>query len=117
MSSKPGHPSGYIDVLQSEVCAKRLKALGEPLRLRIVDVLRKGELTVGQISDRLAAEMVTTSHHLQILKNADLVTPRREGRFIYYRLSKYVLQKRGKSLQALNLGCCLIEVPLPADDA
>lgn len=98
------------------MCAGRLKALGEPLRLRIVDLLRKGTLTVGEISEKLDAEIVTTSHHLQILKNARLVTPRREGRFIYYSLSKDLLQKRGKSKQLLDLGCCAIEVPPPAEN-
>src|SRR5262245_44997728 len=97
MSSKPPQSSRPLDVLQSDVCADRLKALGEPLRLRIVDLLRNGELTVGDISEKLDTELVTISHHLQILKNADLVTPRRDGRFIYYGLCKDLLQKRGKS--------------------
>lgn len=116
MPTKPGHTSKPLDVLQSDVCAERLKALGEPLRLRIVDLLRRGELTVGEIAEKLATELATISHHLQILKNAALVTPRREGRFVHYGLSKRVLQKRGKSRQILDLGCCAIEIPLPANE-
>lgn len=114
MSTKPAATSKLPDAFQSEMCAERLKALSEPLRLRIVDLLRHGELTVSEIAEKLSVEIVTASHHLQILKNADLVTPRREGRFMYYSLSKDLLQKRGKSKQLLDLGCCAIEVPPPA---
>ena len=116
MSTKPTPSPKSLDVFQSDVCAERLKALSEPLRLRIVDLLRNGERTVGEISESLKVELVTASHHLQILKNAELVTPRRDGRFIYYTLSKDLLQKRGKTKQALDLGCCSIEVPAPVDE-
>ncbi len=99
------------DAFQAAFCAERLKALGDPLRLRIVDLLRHGEMTVGDIAEFLETEMVTVSHHLQILKNAKLVTPRREGRFIYYSLPAELFQGGGKTRRMLNLGCCKIEVP------
>jgi len=116
MKPRQSETPRHVDVLQSDVCAERLKALGEPLRLRIVDLLRNGGCTVSEIAEKLDTEVVTASHHLQILKNADFVTPRRDGRFIYYSLSKDLLQKRGKSRQALDLGCCSIEVPSPAEE-
>lgn len=100
------------DNFQSKECADRLKALSEPLRLRIVDVLRHGELTVGDIAELLEVELVTVSHHLKILKNAGLVEAQRDGRFIVYRLKSDLLQQASKnSKQFLNLGCCRIEVP------
>jgi DNA-binding transcriptional ArsR family regulator len=99
------------DTFQSSFCAERLKALGDPLRLQIVDLLRKGEMTVSDIGLFLETEIVTVSHHLQILKHAQLVTPRREGRFIYYSLQENLLRSEGKSRQVLDLGCCRIEVP------
>lgn len=100
------------DSFQSKECADRLKALSEPLRLRIVDVLRQGELAVGDIADALNVELVTVSHHLKILKNAGLVEAERNGRFIVYRLGQDLLQKADEtSKQFLNLGCCRIEVP------
>ncbi len=71
--AKPG--DGY----QTDICANLLKALGEPLRLRIVDILRQGERTVSDIAEVLEVELVTASHHLQILKHAQLVDPHREG--------------------------------------
>lgn len=100
------------DTFQSQYCAERLKALSDPLRLRIVDALRHGELAVGDIAELLGAEFVTVSHHLQILKHAGLVETRRDGRFIYYALTPALLQTaKGRSAQYLDLGCCRIEVP------
>ena len=63
MSTKPSHSPKPLDVFQSDVCAERLKALSEPLRLRIVDLLRNGERPVGEISESLEVELVTASHH------------------------------------------------------
>ncbi len=101
------------DTFQSEFCAERLKALGDPLRLRVVDALRFGELTVSDLAELLDVEMVTVSHHLQILKRVELVSTRREGRFIYYNLAAQLLRSgTGKSRQFLDLGCCRIEVPV-----
>lgn len=100
------------DAFQSKSCADQLKALSEPIRLRIIDILRNGEKTVGEISDLLQTEMVTVSHHLKILKHADLVEVERDGRFMRYSLRADLLQKASNAdLQFLNLGCCRIEVP------
>lgn len=100
------------DNFQSQTCADQLKALSEPIRLRIIDVLRHGEMTVGDISAFLEAELVTVSHHLKILKQAGLIEVERDGRFMIYRLRKDLLQKVAQSRKEfLNLGCCRIEVP------
>lgn len=100
------------DAFQADICANLLKALGEPLRLRIVDLLRQGEMTVSDIAETLEVELVTASHHLQILKHAHLVDPHRDGRFIYYRLREDMLKTaKGQASQFLDLGCCRIEVP------
>lgn len=115
MALKPVDTSRRLDVHQSSACAEKFKALGEPIRLRIVDLLRQGELTVSEIAEVLATEVVTISHHLQILKNAQLVTSRRDGRFVHYSLSSELLPQRGKSWQWLDLGCCSIEIPSPSE--
>ena len=102
------------DAFQSDVCAERLKALGDPTRLRIIDALRAGELTVGDIAEILEVEVVMVSHHLQILKHAHLVEVRREGRFMVYSLHEDLFKKTsGRSKQFLDLGCCRIEIPAP----
>ena len=100
------------DTFQSQSCADQLKALSEPIRLRIIDILRHGEMTVGDIAEFLETELVIVSHHLKILKHAGLVEVERDGRFMVYRLRADLLQKAGsRSKQFLNLGCCRIEVP------
>ena len=104
------------DSFQSKTCADQLKALSEPLRLRIVDLLRHGQLAVGEIAEKLETELVTVSHHLKILKNAGLVEATRDGRFIVYRLRDDLLQKTSSHKEFLNLGCCRIEVPETQDD-
>lgn len=95
------------------MCAEQLKALSEPIRLRIVDALRQGPLTVSDIAERLETEIVTISHHLGILKHAELVLSERDGRFMIYRLRQDLVEKTGgaKSRQFLNLGCCRLEIP------
>ena len=90
------------DAFQAAFCADRLKALGDPLRLRMVDLLRHGEMTVSDIAEFLEAELVTVSHHLQILKHADLVTPRKDGRFVFDSLPQALFQSSGKSKRMLN---------------
>ena len=100
------------DIFQSKACADQFKALSEPIRLRIVDILRHGEMTVGDIAEFLETELVTVSHHLKILKHAGLIEVERDGRFMLYRLRKDLLQKVARtSKDFLNLGCCRIEVP------
>lgn len=95
----------------ADFCAERLKALGDPHRLKIISALRYGELTVGDLAELLEAEVVTVSHHLKILKFARLVEVRREGRFMYYRLHEDLRCSAAKTTKVLDLGCCRLEVP------
>jgi DNA-binding transcriptional ArsR family regulator len=100
------------DPLQSDQCAEMLRALSEPIRLRIVDCLRSGPKNVGEIGEALDAEIVTVSHHLGILKNAGIVERERQGRFMLYKLREGVIEtKRSSSPDHLNLGCCRLEIP------
>ena len=100
------------DPLQADQCAEKLRALSEPIRLRIVDCLRSGLRNVGEIGDALDAEIVTVSHHLGILKNAGIVERHRQGRFMLYKLREGIIEtKRSNSPDHLNLGCCRLEIP------
>lgn len=103
------------DPLQPKHCAEQLKALSEPLRLRIVNVLRSGPKSVSELSESLAAETVTVSHHLGILRNARLVQTERKGRFILYSLHESIFKpgmgKGAKGIEHLDLGCCRLEMP------
>lgn len=70
-----------------EVIAARFRALGEPLRLRILQVLESGETTVNDIVDALGATQSNVSRHLQNLYDTGLVGRRREGSNVYYFIS------------------------------
>lgn len=103
--------NGELDIFQADYCAEQLKALGEPVRLRILALLRRGETNVSEIASALQTEMVTVSHHLQILRNAGLVTRRKQGRFCLYGLREGLLQGEENSAQVVNLGCCAVRIP------
>jgi len=64
-----------------------LQALAEPNRLRIVELLRGGPLTVGEIAERLNMRQPQTSKHLKVLSDSGLVTVRAEGNKRIYGLS------------------------------
>lgn len=64
--------------------AEFFKALANPLRIRILDQLRDGELTVSEIRDRVDVEMPNVSQQLAVLKNKNLVVARKQGNNIYY---------------------------------
>lgn len=64
--------------------AERFKALGEPVRLTLLDALRGGECTVGELVTKTGQQQANVSRHLSVLHAAGLVTRRREGTFIYY---------------------------------
>jgi len=101
------------DPLQPIHCAEQLKALGEPLRLRIVSALRAGPMNVSELAESLSAELVTVSHHLGILRSARLVRTERKGRFILYSLNEGVFQpaNSARAKEHIDLGCCRLEMP------
>jgi ArsR family transcriptional regulator, arsenate/arsenite/antimonite-responsive transcriptional repressor len=63
------------------------RALGDPTRIRIVSALRNGELCVCELADALDISQSSLSSHLQICRQAGVLTARKEGRWIYYSLS------------------------------
>ena len=67
--------------------ASRFKALTEPARLAILNALRAGELTVGELVDKTGLGQANVSKHLQLLHGLRFVTRRKEGLFVYYALT------------------------------
>ena len=67
--------------------AERLKAMGNTSRLRILHTLEDGELTVGEIRRRIGGSQANASKHLANLRNAGLVSARRQGVHVYYSVS------------------------------
>ncbi len=70
-----------------------LRALSDPIRREILDLLKTGRLTAGEISEHFSVTDASISRHLSVLKEADLVRDTREGKFIYYELNTSVLEE------------------------
>lgn len=79
------------------------KALNDPIRREILEMLKKGDLTAGEIADRFDISKPSISHHLDLLKQADLVHSVRDGQYIYYSLNTTVVDEILKWLVALTL--------------
>jgi len=67
--------------------AELFKSLSHPMRIRILDALRDGELTVGELQERLSAEQPTVSQHLAALRGKELVHGHRVGTSVRYAVS------------------------------
>jgi DNA-binding transcriptional ArsR family regulator len=70
-----------------DAVAERFKGLAEPARLRILDALRHGELTVGELGEKTGLNQANLSKHLQLLHTLEFVTRRKDGLFVYYTLA------------------------------
>jgi DNA-binding transcriptional ArsR family regulator len=71
----------------AELIARRFRALGEPLRVRMLDLLRDRELGVNELAERLGAGQQNVSKHLAVLTDAGMVARRKEGTHVYYRIA------------------------------
>ena len=69
------------------------KALSDPTRREILHLLKKGDLSAGDIADRFDMTAATISHHLSVLKNADLILDRRDGTYSDYQLNLSVFEE------------------------
>jgi ArsR family transcriptional regulator len=100
------------DRLQSTACARVLKALADPERLKIVQCLREGPKRVGELSALLAQELANVSHHLGVLRHAGLVLDQKQGKFVVYSLHPDVFRPKagGQAADVLDLGCCRLEL-------
>ena len=70
-----------------------LKALADPIRREILNMLKSGRLSAGEIADHFPVTGASISRHLSVLKEADLIRDTREGKFIYYELNASVLEE------------------------
>src|SRR5262249_29209542 len=89
---------------REELVAKYFRALGEPTRLRIVELLRDdGELTVGEIAARLGVRQTAVSNHVACLRWCGYVVARREHRLVYNRLAN------GRTSEMIELVRALVD--------
>ncbi len=70
-----------------------LKALSDPIRREILELLKGGRLSAGEIAEKFPVSGAAVSKHLSVLKEADLIRDTREGKFIYYELNASVLEE------------------------
>ncbi|HLZ29948.1 MAG TPA: metalloregulator ArsR/SmtB family transcription factor [Chloroflexota bacterium] len=75
------------DSLLYERRARICQVLADPKRLRLIDALRDAEQSVGQLAEALGVTYPNISQHLNVMRDAGLVTSRRDGTLIYYRLA------------------------------
>jgi DNA-binding transcriptional ArsR family regulator len=105
--------------LETDLVAKYFRGLGDPIRLRILDLLRsQGELSVGELVGRLALPQPQVSNHLACLRWCGFIESRREGRTVFNRIGDArvdAMLKLAQSLLADNAehvaACCRVEEP------
>lgn len=91
------HRSGPVH----EVKASLFRVLGHPVRVRILELLRDGERSVGALQDELGLDSGGTSQHLAALRRIGLVNSRRDGTSVYYRVDDqqvYALLDAGRAV-------------------
>ena len=70
-----------------------LKALSDPVRREILELLKKRRMPAGEICEHFDITAAAISRHLSVLKDADLIRDNRQGKFIYYELNTSVLEE------------------------
>ena len=70
-----------------------LRALADPTRREILNMLKSGTLSAGEIVEKFPISGAAISRHLAVLKEADLIRDHREGKFIFYELNASVLEE------------------------
>jgi DNA-binding transcriptional ArsR family regulator len=77
---------------EGDIMNEVFKALADPTRRRILDLLKEHDLTAGEIAEQFDMSKPSISNHLKILKSAGLVIDEKKGQFIIYSLNSTVLQ-------------------------
>jgi DNA-binding transcriptional ArsR family regulator len=70
-----------------------LRALADPIRREILNLLKAGKLSAGEITDHFDVTAASISRHLSVPKEADLIRDERQGKFIFYELNASVLEE------------------------
>ena len=72
---------------------RTLKALSDPIRREILNLLKSGPMAAGDIAAKFDVTGAAVSRHLSVLKEAELIRDKRDGKFIYYELNASVLEE------------------------
>jgi ArsR family transcriptional regulator len=90
-----------VATLEVGPVSRLFRALGDPIRVRIVALLSHGELCVCHVEAALALSQPNASRHLGVLKNAGVVESRKDGSWVYHRLAKQADEACARQLKAL----------------
>ena len=94
-----------------------LRALADPTRREILNLLKGDSMSAGDISENFRISFAAVSRHLSVLKNADLIRDKRNGKFIYYELNTSVLEEIMLWISELKGGECSGEKGVAANTA
>ncbi len=72
---------------------RTLRALADPIRREILNLLKDGRMAAGEIAEHFPVTAASISRHLAVLKEAELIRDKREGKYIYYELNASVLEE------------------------
>jgi DNA-binding transcriptional ArsR family regulator len=107
--AKPTDPIN--DRLQSDDCARSLRALADADRLKLVQCLQERPHTVSELAERLQTNIAKVSHHLAVLRHANLVHDEKQGKFVVYSLDPGVFRgEDGHGSDMVDLGCCKLDL-------
>ena len=81
-----------------------IRALSDPTRRNILELLKDGRLSAGEIASRFSVTDAAVSKHLSVLKDADLIRDAREGKYIFYELNASVLEEVMLWIMSLKKG-------------
>lgn len=95
-------PGMAVTITDVEATLRLFRALGDETRLRLLEQLHGGEQCVCDLTDELEASQSRLSFHLKTLKDAGLVTDRREGRWVYYAINPEALATLERALAGLK---------------
>ncbi len=97
------------DSQSASACAEYFKALGDPVRLKIIRALMAGPMNVTDLALLLELDVTKTSHHLRVLYHGDIVTIQKDGKYSYYHLNADFVKNR-KVNSGLDFGCCKVDL-------
>ena len=86
-----------------------LRALADPIRREILNMLKRGRMSAGEITEHFSVTGASISRHLSVLKEADLIRDTREGKFIFYEINTSVLEETMLWLSDLKGGISYVE--------
>ena len=86
-----------------------LRALADPIRRKILNLLKGGRMSAGEIVEQFDVTGASISRHLSVLKEADLIRDTREGKYIYYDLNASVLEEIMLWIKDLRGDDCYVE--------